>query len=167
MEKFDEVVDILLNSGHMIYGSYIYKRMLLGITPKDIDVINQENYIKRVVYDTLKGFFQRSVYSAQFKIDFSFSDDLHLRAQPCFVNAVGLKMVGDQINFVPTIDSVTPEMVDYVVENIAQRKLCPWSDMRQKDIDFFKDFEELGRAECEMNGFPYETKMWKIKSRYA
>lgn len=153
--EFDEIADALLREGCMIYGSYVYKRMLLGVRPHDIDAVGRS----RLVY-AFCGF------SVDITKPQDYTSFMAYATFPCFVTQVGLKMKDGNIDFVPATDKVTPDMVDYVVDNISEKKYFPWADMREKDVRFFKDFDIISRVECEANGFPYKRSMSKIKRRY-
>jgi len=148
--KMDEAVDILLESGCMIYGSYIYKRMLLGEVPNDVDAVG-------VCSAKVYSWIHNLVRSKYFKIDISKPDNfdsfMRYTSYPCFINSVGLRKEKGHIDFVPAASSVTPSMVDYVIDNLSERRYCRWPDMREKDIKFFKDFEVIPTEECELHGF--------------
>lgn len=161
--KLDKSVDVLLNNKCEIYGSYIYKRMLLGIMPEDLDVVG---FAKKGICEQLQN-----IGIIGFKFSFfnplPFQNFIACVRSPCFINIFKLKKDGNNIEFAPISENVTQEMVDYAIDNLSQRKYCAWEDMRQKDKDFFAHFEELSRVDCEAHGFRYENTQFLYNPQYV
>lgn len=139
LEQFDAVAQALLSKDCKIVGSYVYKRMLLGLIPQDIDVVAATDPEipeppAGVKIDCL----------SQKRLDWFWED-----RNPTFIDAVGLSRQG----FVPAHERVQPYQVDFVVKNMTNGFYCRWPDMRAKDEEFFQRFTELPRTECEAMGF--------------
>lgn len=70
-----------------------------------------------------------------------------------FISTVGLKKKGRQMEFVPLTEHVSQRQVDFVIDSLSEGRYCPWAGMRQKDIEFFRGFNIIPKAECSAFGF--------------
>lgn len=131
--EIDDVVRQHLQRGHTIFGSYIYKRLLMQRMPNDVDVIGN----KFKSGSTIKA----DVYENKLVLD-SISD------APTFTNALILTRYGLRPN-----KQVSRQQAEFVVENLQAGRYCPWGDMRPKDVKFFSELEQIPASTCELHGF--------------
>lgn len=152
----DAIADLLLDNGNAICGSYIYKRMLLGERPNDIDAISKSDYETAL---SPKDFDKLADLSSDHnvRIDMisasSFEKSQSDTGHPSFATSIVLKKVDGEKRLLPASSRVTQGMVDYIVEQIPKRRFCPWDSMREKDKEYFSDFEVIDREECALHGF--------------
>lgn len=159
-KNMDAVVNSLLASDCKIFGSYVYKRVILGEEANDIDCIcgDVDKTLKK-----LEGLysFESSVGSEEewapssrnlklkgigFEVDIipqiavtSFSRDTFLNI-PVFTRKGIEHYKGESI--------LNRIQLDFMIENLSERRYCPWLGMRPKDREFFKGFTEIDPERC-------------------
>lgn len=144
----DGIVDVLLREGHIIFGSYVLKRVLLGMRPNDIDVVRSTKGDTPFLSD---GAWRKIVdIAGNTRVNIDVHDSTP-QNDPVFISTVAIQ--GSDKRFIPATSRVTQAMVDYVVDQVPKKRYCPWDNMRDKDKWFFKDFEIIPEEECELHGF--------------
>lgn len=152
----DAIADLLLDSGNAICGSYIYKRMLLGERPNDIDAVSKSDYetaLSPEDFDTLANLSSDHNVRIDMISASSFEKSQSDAGHPSFATSILLKKVDGKKVLLPASSRVTQGMVDYIVEQIPKRRYCPWDSMREKDKEYFGNFEVIDREECTLHGF--------------
>lgn len=154
-------------SSNVIFGSYVYKHMVRGEPVNDIDVLtpNTNKEGKRLA----KKFYCKPKYSYAWVRGEPFNDFTCLTCDSDYSNEVKIDLVGKneylktyRRDFINTVILTSNGLKDiegneerkkFVIESLKQGKYCPWVDMRDKDKEYFKDFEVIDCNTCKKFGF--------------
>jgi hypothetical protein len=164
----------------MITGSYVYKHLVRGEKVDDVDAVCSspvrlsEKVVKmdKLAYNPTEDGGWEDRFTDYRLIKFSGSD-LHVDILQTgefvdVINKTGLSPVNSLVLTEGGIRHITevPEIADrlnvkaadpvkertWMVENLKAGKVCRWSDMREKDKQYFKDWKVIDFQECASHG---------------
>lgn len=125
-------------AGHKIFGSYVYKRLLLGLKTGNLDVID-ENINGRLI-DNVNNIHVDIIGNEMFET---------LIYQKTFITS--LIYTSEEIQ--PSNASISYQDMDFVIRTVKNRTYCPWGDMRDKDKIFFSTFKKIPQNICDNYGY--------------
>ena len=159
------------SSNPIITGSYIYKFLLRDEKIEDIDIIVEDlERSKNVFGRHYKRFGFRYPFPG-YRIDFDRKDGVYLDVigYNTYLNVVAINGLTPVNSLILSKDGIKhiydskslrerfwiPEDLDpikerdWMVDNFKKGRYCKWSRMREKDIEYFSDFDVIDEQECE------------------
>jgi hypothetical protein len=175
----DDVAQAVLDApgDNEIVGSYVYKRLVRGEEVDDVDCISdnswkashhlQKTRVLGAIPGTSENFEELfDDYTAltvqeqgeSVNVDLISKQEYHREVgDKTFINTVKMTKNGlihrDGDTHRPGIQVQRDAEVRFVVERLQRDQYCPWSNMREKDKEYFRKFAKIPDAECKANGF--------------
>ena len=165
-KEFDNIANTLLKSkgNCKIVGSYVYKRYINGYIPNDIDCVCQD--FEKATNDLEKYKSIRDITSEKDLFEYQYTDNKFkkLKSEENNIEIDISSNFSDNYNkntfkSIPILtknglehkdgsDIMKNHQLNFVVENLKLNSYCPWSEMRPKDIEYFKHFTEIDKNLC-------------------
>lgn len=186
-DNTDHVAKTILSGpkNPIIAGSYVYKRMIRGETVDDVDATSDDIWRTSQWLQSNHGARPKILGNYEYEEPFEDYTALELdntridligkgefnekNKQDTFINTMVLTKRGlehrrdvDTKWWMPRTygekAKFDQKQTHYVIENLQKGRYCKWDDMRDKDEEYFKKFNEIPERECEIYGFFRQNK---------
>lgn len=160
----DRIANFILNSkgNCKIFGSYVYKRQINGEEVNDIDCMceNIEKTASELVdnfgaipknMEDSSGYIFNDYTSLEIpgvnklKVDLISKNDANKQFRSSFINNTILTKNGIEHSDY----EFNRKQLEFIQNNLNNRRYCPWANMRLKDRLYFKEFDIIDKNICQ------------------
>lgn len=163
-KQLKKIADILLksNGNCKIFGSYIYKGVVRGETPNDIDCVCENT---QAAINDLKQLGGTEVdFAAYADHDYSILPDYRrIQIKSSGINVDIHPKITNNIIFtsIPVLtrnglenafgsSEFKNRQLKFVISNLERDRYCQWDNMRDKDKEYFKNFSAIDKDFCDI-----------------
>ncbi len=158
--KTADLLDIIFHHHGYIYGGYVNKTLLRNESTSDIDVCIDKNNLDKLKIDLINKCHCRELSSHKYKLFRNTSKTAYLLCPAGPVDIFDLdiarkryantrsyfqSIVYTNNRYLHILDIDNPTELhkqekDKIMDDIRNRRYKPWSDMREKDREYLKDW---------------------------